>query len=112
MSFFMQSDVSNGIPRLQSMLEKLNLKHQHPKTDCVKLHPEAACKGVFYHSLEPEEGIKMKKTGKIAKSDLMRSNQLGVLKQKKERKLLKKSKSFHMCFLNGRGRVYSLTLCL
>ncbi len=67
MSFFMQSDVSNGIPRLQSMLEKLNLKHQHPKTDCVKLHPEAACKGVFYHSLEPEEGIKNEEDGKDSK---------------------------------------------
>lgn len=54
----MQSDVRNDIPRLQSMLAKLNLKHKHPQTDCVKLHPETACKGVFFHSLEPEEGIK------------------------------------------------------
>lgn len=40
------------------MLAKLNLKHKHPKTDNVKLHPGTACKSMFYHSLEPVEGIK------------------------------------------------------
>ncbi|XP_018944336.2 uncharacterized protein LOC109072556 isoform X1 [Cyprinus carpio] len=57
-----KSDARNGlqndIPRLQSMLAKLNLKHKHPKTDNVKLHPGTACKSMFYHSLEPVEGIK------------------------------------------------------
>lgn len=69
MSLFMQSDVRNGlrndIPRLQSMLAKLNLKHKHPKTDSVKLHPETACKSVFYHSLEPEEGIRNEEDSKV-----------------------------------------------
>ncbi|KAF4118534.1 uncharacterized protein si:dkey-9i23.6 [Onychostoma macrolepis] len=66
-----KSDVRNGlrndIPKLQSMLAKLNLKHKHPKTDCVKLHPETACKSVFYHSLEPEEGIKNEEDRKDSK---------------------------------------------
>ncbi|XP_059410395.1 uncharacterized protein LOC132143833 [Carassius carassius] len=56
-----KSDVRNGvrndIPRLQSMLAKLNLKHKHPKTDNVKLNPDTACKSMFYHYLETEEGI-------------------------------------------------------
>ncbi len=63
----MQSDVRNDIPRLQSMLAKLNLKRKHPKTDSVNLHPETACKSVFYHALEPEEGIKYEDDRKDSK---------------------------------------------
>ncbi len=107
----MQSDVRNDIPRLQSMLAKLNLKRKHPKTDSVNLHPETACKSVFYHALEPEEGIKYEDDRKDSKVISDEEQPTRSSEQKMEMKLLKRSKSFQMRFLNGRGRVYSLTLC-